>query len=443
MKPDTDMDLLIINGTVLTQEPGAGPVTHGYVAVRDGKVAAVGAMSDPGRPVEAGRVIDARGGLVMPGLVNTHVHAAMSLFRGLADDLPLMTWLQEYIFPAEAANVNEDLVYWGTRLSVAEMLLSGTTGMADGYFFEDQTARAVMDTGIRAVLGQGVLDFPAPGVPDPSQNLAVARDFIDRWQGVSPLLTPSVFCHSPYTCSAETLKRGQALARGKGVIFQIHVAETSAEVAQISAEHGLRPVAYLDSLGVLDEHTLAVHCVHMDEKEMDILARRGTPVSVCVESEMKLASGLAPVPQLLARGVRLSLGTDGPASNNDLNMFGEMRSLALLFKAAAMDPTILPAATVLRAAGPVGASALGWGGLVGTLVPGQRADLVVMNSGETNMLPLYNPASHLVYAATGREVRTVLVDGRVLVDEGRVVSFDVEETMFRVREIAARIAVSR
>lgn len=443
MKPVGEMDLLIINGLVLTQEPGAGPRTDSFVAIRDGVVAEVGDMSDPGRPRLAGRVIDAQEGLVMPGLINTHVHAAMSVFRGLADDLPLMTWLNEHIFPAEAAHVNGDLVYWGTKLAVAEMLLSGTTGLADGYFFENQAARAVVDTGIRAVLGQGVLDFPAPGVPDPAQNLAVARDFIDRWQGVSSLVQPSVFCHSPYTCSAETLKRGRALAREKGVIFQIHVAETAAEVAQVSAEHGLRPVAYLDSLGLLDEQTLAVHCVHVDDREMDILAQRRTPVAVCVESQMKLASGVAPVPQLLARGVRLSLGTDGPASNNDLNMFGEMRSLALLFKVTERDPTVLPAATVLQAAGPGGAAALGWGGRVGTLIPGSRADLVVMRSGEPNLFPLYRPYSHLVYAATGREVRTVLVDGRVLVDEGRVVSFDVEETMFRVRELAAGINSAR
>ena len=443
MIPNGPMDLLITNGMVLTLEPGAEPLASGFVAVKDGMVALVGAMSDPARPVEAARVIDARGGLVMPGLINTHVHAAMSVFRGLADDLPLMTWLNEHIFPAEAAYVNEELAYWGTKLSVAEMLLSGTTGLADGYFFEDQAARAVMDTGIRAVLGQGVLDFPAPGVPDPSQNLTVARDFIERWQGVSPLLTPSVFCHSPYTCSAETLKQGRALARDKGVLFQIHVSETTAEVAQIQTEHGLRPVAYLDSLGLLDPETLAVHCVHLDDAEMDILAERGTPVSICVESEMKLASGVAPVPQLLARGVCLSLGSDGPASNNDLNMFGEMRSLALLFKASEMDPTILPADTVLRAAGPGGASALGWSGLAGTLTPGSRADLLVMKSGEPHLFPMYQPVSHLVYAATGREVRTVLVDGRILVDEGRVVSFDPEEAMFKVREIAARIASSR
>ena len=352
-----NIDLLLTNGLVLTMEPEADPIERGWVAVRDGAVVGVGSGDNP----DAARVIDAAGGLIMPGLVNAHTHGAMTLFRGLADDLPLMTWLHEYIFPAEAAHVDEDLVYWGTRLACAEMLLSGTTCLADGYFLEDHAARAFQDTGIRAVPGQGVVDFPAPGVPDPVKNLKAVEEFIKKWQGVSPLIRPSVFCHSAYTCSPETLRRGKELARELGVLFQIHVAETAAEVEQIRDARGLSPVRYLDSLGLLDENTLAVHCVHVDDEEVDLLAARQTPVALCLESNMKLASGAPPAARMLEAGINAALGTDGPASNNDLNLFGEIRSLALLAKAGGHDPTLIPAVQALSLAGPGGARALGWG----------------------------------------------------------------------------------
>jgi len=439
MATEADYDLLITNGLILTLESGSEPIASGFVAVRDGRIVETGSMSE--LPAEAGakEILDVSGGLVMPGLVNAHTHAAMTLFRGLADDLPLMTWLQDHIFPAEAAQVDEDLVYWGTKLACAEMLLSGTTCFADGYFFEDRAARAVQETGMRAVLGQGVLDFPAPGVPDPAKNIAAAREFIERWRGVSPLIRPSIFCHSPYTCSPETLVRGKDLARELGVLFQIHAAETQGETAQVRAQRGLTPIRFLDALGILDQDTLAVHCVHLDDEEIDILAERRTPAAVCVESQMKLASGVAKVPEMLAKGVEVALGTDGPASNNDLNLFGEIRSLALFFKAATLDPTVLPAAQVLSLAGPAGARALGWGDDIGTLKPGMKADLIVLDLKRPHLQPLYNPCSHLVYACTGREVIHVLVDGRVLVRHGRLTTVDMEETLVKVREIAAGI----
>lgn len=432
-------DLLITNALVLTLEEGAEPISRGYVGVRQGAITGIGSMSGLDPDVQAGEVIDAAGGLVMPGLVNAHTHGAMTLFRGLADDLPLMTWLEENIFPAEAAHVDEELVYWGTKLACAEMLLSGTTCVCDGYFFEAQAAKAVHEAGLRAVLGQGVLDFPAPGVPDPAGNISAARDFILQWRDVSPLIRPSVFCHSPYTCSPETLTKGKDLARETGALFQIHAAETRSEVEIVRSGRGLSPVRYLDSLGLLDESTLAAHCVWLEDGEIEILAKRRTPVAVCIESEMKLASGLAPVPRMLAQGLRVALGTDGPASNNDLNLFGEIRSLALVYKAAALDPTVLPAARAISLAGPMGARALGWGDKIGTLTPGLRADLIMLDFSLPHLRPLYNPYSHLVYAATGREVKLVLVDGRVLVRDGRLTTIDLDETLAKTREIAARI----
>lgn len=435
----TQYDILIENGLVLTLGPDAAAIPKGFVAVTGQNIAAVGSMDELRDKGTASKVIDASHHLVMPGLVNAHTHAAMTAFRGLADDLPLMTWLNEHIFPAEAAHVGPELVYWGTKLALAEMILSGTTCVVDGYFCENEAARAASEVGIRAVLAQGVIDFPAPGVPDPAKNIEVARAFIERWLGVSELIVPSVFCHAPYTCSPSTLKRAKALAREHGVVFQIHVAETRSEVEQMVSEQGVRPVAFLDRLGLLDEKTLAVHCVHVDLEEVDLLAERGTPVVVCPESHMKLASGLAPLPAMLRAGVKVALGTDGPASNNDLNMFGEMRAAALMHKVAAADPTAMPASQVVRLAVDGGAEALGMGDRIGRLAPGYRADLILLDLDRPNLQPLYRPRSHLVYAATGREVTTVLVDGRILMEDGRLTCLDLEETMTRMRTISNHI----
>ncbi len=438
MNPATGYDVLIINALVVNFEPEAEPVRNAFVAVRNGIIAAIGPM-DELPPVPAAETIDAAGCLVIPGLINTHVHAPMTCFRGLADDLPLMTWLQEHIFPAEAAHAGPDMAYWGAKLACAEMLLSGTTCFVDSYFHEADIARSVSETGIRAMLAQGVVDFPAPGVPDPARNIDHVREYLDEWLGRSPLVLPVVFCHSPYTCSPETLRKGKELAREKEVPFLIHLAETAAEVGQITSERGLTPARYLDSLGLLDEETICVHCVHLDQGEIELLAERSAAVSICLESNMKLASGLPPLPAMIKGGLRLSLGTDGAASNNDLNLFGEIKAAAMLYKAAGLDPTAVPAAEALYLAGPGGASVLGLGGVTGSLTPGFRADLCVLDCAAPHLMPLYNPRSHLVYAASGREIKHVLVDGRILVRDGRLLTIDLDETMARVREIAAKI----
>ena len=436
---ESKWDTLVMGGIVLTMEPDAEPIVNGYVGITDGRVAAVGLRSELNEDFDADKIIRADTHLIMPGLVNGHTHAAMTAFRGLADDLPLATWLNEHIFPAEAAHVDESLVYWGTKLGLAEMLLSGTTCLADGYFIEDQAARAVHEAGLRAVLGQGVIDFPAPGVPDPRLNISVAREFIERWKGVSPLIRPSVFCHSPYTCSRATLESGKELAAENNIFFQIHVAETQREVEQIRAEKGATPIRFLDSLGLLDESTLAVHCVYADEEEIEILAEKEVSVVVCPESQMKLGSGLARLPAMLERGIKACLGTDSPASNNDFNLFGELRTAALAYKALEKDPTILPAPQILSLACAGGAAALGLSEKAGMLIPGYHADLITIDFDHPNLKPMYNPFSHLVYALTGHEVSTTIINGEILVEKGRLTSFDLSETMAHVREIAARI----
>lgn len=407
----------------------------GSIGIWDGYLAMVGIMGETAE-FEAGLVIDGHGLVAMPGLVNCHVHGAMTLFRGLADDLPLMTWLQEHIFPAEAQFVSEEMVYWCTKLAAAEMLLSGTTTSADAYFYMDAAARAYQESGMRAVLGQAVIDFPIPGVPDPAKNIEAATDFIDRFPRTT-LLQPAVFAHSPYTCSAETLIKARELARQKQVPFFIHLAETQIEQTLVGVEE-MSPVAYLDSLDILDAGVIAVHCVWLSEADMDILAHRGCRVVTCPESNMKLASGVAPVPAMLARNIMVGLGTDGCASNNDLDLFGEMDSCAKLAKVHSLQPEVLPAQDVLRMATSMGACCLGLED-VGTLAEGMKADLILVNSRSPRLTPLFSP-DLLVYGARGADVDTVIVDGRLLVDKGKLLSMDVQEIMTKVRDMAEKIA---
>ena len=434
-----NFDLKITARVLLTLDDSRTVVDHGTILVRDGVIREIGPADRYGEAV-ASKTLHYPHGLVMPGLINTHTHAPMSLFRGLADDLSLETWLHSYIFPAEAGFLNPDFAYWGTLLSTAEMALSGTTCFADGYFFEHHVARAVEQSGLRAVLAQGVIDFPAPGVPDPAENIATATRFIREWRGRSDLITPALFCHSTYTCSAETLRRGKKAARDLDALFFAHLAETGGEVEQVLQREGKTPTGFLDSLGVLDPQTVGVHCVWMTDEDMDIMAARGAMVSHAPESEMKLASGVPPVPDLLRRGVTVSLGTDGCASNNDQDMFQEMDVAAKLQKVSRMDPTALPAWETVWMATRGGAAALGLGDLGGSLEKGKRADIIVLDLRKPHLLPLFDYYSHLVYAAKGSDVVTVLVNGKPIVEDGRFLAFDLEETFERISRIAANIA---
>jgi 5-methylthioadenosine/S-adenosylhomocysteine deaminase len=392
-------------------------------------------MAELPAAITAKKTIDGAGCLLMPGLVNTHTHAPMTLFRGLADDLPLMTWLNEHIFPAEAKSVNPEMVYWCSKLAAAEMILAGTTTVADGYFLEDRVAQAFADCGLRAVAAQGVIDFPAPGVPDPTQNITAAAQFIDDWQNRNDLVTPAVFCHSPYTCSTDTLKRAKDIARQKNVKLFVHVAETKAEVEQLQEQHGTTPVRYLDSLGILDRDTLCVHCVWLDEEEIAILAQRGTGVSTCPQSNMKLGSGIAPLKELLKKNIPVGLGTDGCASNNTLDLFREMDLCAKLHKVKELDPTALPAGQILQMATWRGAEVLGLQEKIGSLAPGKTADLVLLDLQQPHLQPFYSQ-DLLVYAANGADVSTVIINGRLVLENRRILTFDVQEVMERVRELA-------
>lgn len=435
MKEPLFCDLLVTNGRLATSGMMALSATPGYVVIQGGRIAAVGPMAEL-PPFSAAETIDATGCLVMPGLVNCHNHAAMTLFRGLADDLPLMQWLTDHIFPAEACFVSPEMVYWCSMLAAAEMLLSGTTTVADAYFFEEEAARAFADAGLRAVAAQGVIDFPAPGVPDPAGNVAEARRFVAAWQGRDPLITPAIFCHSPYTCSRETLVAAKEAALAAGVRFFLHVAETRGEVEESMKQTGRTPVAYLHELGVLDRDTVCVHGVWVNEADHEILAATGSRVVVCPESHMKLASGMAPLPEMLACGVGVGIGTDGCASNNNLDLFGELTRCALLHKGMRRDPTLLPATRLLHLATAGGAACLGFGDQLGVLAPGALADLVVIDLAHPRLTPFCGLAS-LVYAGAAGQVRDVIVGGKLVVRGRQCLTLDLPEVLARVRELAA------
>lgn len=439
-------DLLLTNGLILADPGLQPPITEGFVAMSGDTIQAVGGMSDLPPGARARQTIDARGGVVMPGLVNGHCHAAMTLFRGLADDLPLMEWLERHIFPAEARFVSPEMVYWCSKLAAAEMILSGTTTVADSYFYEIEAARAFHEAGMRAVVAQGIIDFPAPGVPEPRENIAAAARFVEGCRrlnqaGEGERLSPALFCHSPYTCSAKTLQGAKALARQQGCQFFIHLAESRTECEQIEAQQGLSPVAYLERLGILDHDTVAVHAVQLSPGDIALLAARETAVVTCPESNMKLASGIAPLPAMLTAGLRLGLGTDGCASNNDLDLFGEMASLARLHKVAGLDPTLLPASQALRLATSGGAEVLGLADRVGRLAAGLKADCLIVDLNAPHLTPFYNP-DLLVYAAKGSDVRTTIINGVVVMDQRQILTFDLAETMTRVRKLASKLLIA-
>ena len=435
-----DFDLIVHNGLIITMGPDFEIIQNGFIGIRQGKIADVRAMTPEESLPSAADTIDAENGLIMPGLVNTHTHMPMAIFRGLADDLPLDTWLNEHIFPAEAAHINPENVRLGTMLSCAEMLLSGTTTFCGGYFLEDSVADIVAEVGIRAVLGQGVIDFPAPGVPDPEDNVKAAVAFVEKWTDKSPRILPSIFCHSPYTCSGKTLKSAKAAAESKDVLFQIHIAETKNEKQMIQTGKPSSPIQYLKDLGILDQQTLLVHAVWVDEADIETIKEKGSAISHNAESNMKLASGIAPVHKFLRQGITVGLGTDGCASNNDLDLFQEMDVVAKLHKVSTLDPTVMDAETVLKMATINGARAIGLGEITGSLEMGKEADLIVIDTHQPHLTPMYHPISQLVYAARGSDVRHVVVSGTSLVRNRKLLTIDESELLKKVKKLSRAIA---
>ena len=428
-------DLLISNGIVLTMDAAGTRIDGGAVAITGERIAAIGPAADF-TAWSVGRRIDAGGGIVMPGLVNAHTHAAMTCFRGLADDLPLMTWLDDHIFPAEA-QLDEETVYRGALLACAEMIRSGTTCFCDMYLYEDAVARAASAAGMRAVVGEVLYDFPSPNYGPIENGFDYVERMIATWRS-DPLITVALEPHSPYLCAAGLLEKAAALARENGLPLVTHLSETRAEVDRIGASYGCTPVAWLAELGVLGPDLLACHCVVLTPEDIALLKANDVKVAHNPESNMKLASGIAPVPELLKAGVCVAIGTDGCASNNDLDLFLEMDSAAKLHKVGTLDPTVLDAATVLQMATRAGAQALGLGHVTGSLEVGKAADLIVVDTARPHLTPMYNPVSHLVYAVRGSDVATVVINGRPVMENGHLLSLDERRVMADVNRIAAR-----
>ncbi len=440
--PPCQLDYLIQSGLILPLSSEFPESFIGSIGIRGSQIVFIQPEDTPGSASQARQIIDARGFLVMPGLVNTHTHGAMTLFRGLADDLPLKTWLEQFMFPAEKKFVSPDSVYWGTLLACAEMMMSGTTTFADGYFYMDQAVKAVHLSGMRAVISQGVLDYPIPGVPDPARNISVAARFVDTWKGFSPLIHPAIFCHSPYTCSPETMRTVKSLCREKEALFFIHAAETREEVSLVQSLYGKRPIRHLDDLEILDEKSVIIHAVHLDSGEIELLSRRRSGVVHCPESNMKLASGVAPVVEMLQKGVLVGLGTDGCASNNDLDLFKEMDTAAKLHKVHLLDPTVMPDRTVLQMATLNGAAVLGLGDRIGSLEVGKQADLIFLELTKPHLVPCYDPFSILVYSAQGSDVHSVMIAGRMVMEDRRILTFELPEVLERVTRLSRLIGSS-
>jgi 5-methylthioadenosine/S-adenosylhomocysteine deaminase len=418
-----EVDLIVRGGTLLTVAPGGTPVADGAVAVRGAEIVAVGPSAEVLARMAAPRQLDAGGGLILPGFVNTHTHLAMVLLRGLADDLPLVEWLEQHIWPAERAVMSAATVALGSRLAAAECLKAGVTTVCDMYFHAETIMDAVKEVGLRAVVPEALIDFATPACPTPAHALARQRELLEKYRD-DPLVVPAVAPHSPYSVSAENLVKEAELAEEFGCPFIIHLAETRWEVEKIRAAKGVSPVAYLADLGILSERTVAAHCVHVSEADLDLLAEFEVGVASNPTSNLKLGSGIAPLPQMLARGIKVSFGTDGAASNNTLDLLRDAQMAALIYKGLGGDPTVMPARTMAELLTLGGARVLGLDARIGTLEVGKRADLVCLAADQPHATPLFDPYSHLAYAARAADVRHVVVDGAVVVADGTLTRID-------------------
>lgn len=434
-------DLLVTGGTVVTMDTQKRVIEDGAVAVRGDSIIAVGPRAEIEAQFDAARVIDAHGTLILPGLINGHAHAAMSLFRGIADDLALDDWLQKYIFPAEARNVTEDFVTWGTRLGVLEMLRGGITTYADMYYFEDAVARSTKEAGMRGVLGETIIDFPAPDNKTPAQAFQYAQEYLNHWKG-DALITPAVAPHSIYTCSEKTLQGSAALARRNGAPILIHIAEAPFELQQSREKHGATPVAYLERIGLLGPDVVGAHCVWVNAADIAALAHFGVGCINNPSSNMKTAAGVMPVIEMLAAGEAIGLATDGAASNNSQDLFEEMDLAAKLQKITRMDPRALPAEQVVEMATIGGARALHLDKQIGSLETGKKADLILIDTGAPHAVPMYNVYSELVYASKASDVRTVVVGGKLVMEDRRVLTLNESEILAKAQEYKKKISAS-
>jgi 5-methylthioadenosine/S-adenosylhomocysteine deaminase len=432
------VDLIVCGDHVIPMDGDYSVVEDGAVAVSGSKILAVDTRANITSRYSCDNIIDGKGRVVLPGLINTHTHAAMVFMRGLADDMPLKVWLEEHVWPAENRWLGPEFVNDAVELAVAEMLKAGVTTYNDMYFFEGVAAEVSRRMGIRAMLGAGIIDFPTKTTTGPDDCLEKAETFIDKWKD-DELVYPAVAPHAAYSCGPDTLRKSKALAEKYGAHIHTHVSETEWEADEVKKKYGKTPVEFLESEGFLGENVLAAHCVWVTDNEIEILAKRKVGVAHCVESNLKLASGIAPVTKMIKSGVRVGLGTDGAASNNDLSILGEMSTAAKLHKAVTGDTTALNAREALSMATLWGARAIGLGSLIGSLETGKAADIISIDTNKPHLSPQYNVFSHMAYAVRASDVDTVIVNGRLVVSGGKLLSADEEEILEKARRWGKKV----
>jgi 5-methylthioadenosine/S-adenosylhomocysteine deaminase len=427
---------------VITMDPQRRVIENGAVAIQGNLILAAGTKAEIDARFQPRQRLDRRDAILAPGLINTHTHAAMSLFRGIADDLRLQDWLEKFIFPAEAKNVSAEFVRWGTRLGCLEMLLGGTTTFTDMYYFEDVVAEATKEAGMRGVLGETIIGFPVADNKTPADTLAFTARYLERFKN-DPLIVPAVAPHALYTNSDETLKASRALANRYDAPLIIHLSETKKENDDEMAKRGTSPTKTLDSLGVWNGRSVAAHAVWVDEADLAILKSRNVGIAHCPSSNMKLASGVAPVTRMLALDLPVGLGPDGPAgSNNDFDLFEEMDLAAKLQKVTTMNPQALPASAALEMATLRGARALGMEKEIGSIEPGKRADIITVRIDRPHGQPLYDAVSQMVYALKAGDVRDVMVNGKPVVRDAKILTLNEQQILAKAAEYRARISRS-
>ena len=435
------VDLLVLGGTLVSMNKDRQVIQDAGVAVHAGRIVAVASRAEIARTYSSAQTINATGRLIVPGLINGHTHIPMTLFRGLADDLDLQDWLTKYIFPAEAKNVSEEFVRAGTRLGLAEMIRGGTTTYCDMYYFEDAIADETAKAGVRGVLGETIIDFPVADNKTNAEGMAYTERFVKKWQG-HELITPAIAPHAPYTVSEEHLKAVRAFSDRTGATIVTHISETKREVDDSIKAKGASPIDYLERIGFLNNKVIAAHVIWPSPSEIGVLKRLGVGVIHNPQSNMKLAAGVSPVPKMLAEGLLVGLGTDGAASNNDLNMWEEMDTAAKLHKVFSGDPKVMSAEEAFELATIRGAQALHLENEIGSIEKGKRADLVIVERDSLNQIPVYNVYSDLVYATKGNDVETVIINGRIVMRDRRLLTLNEAEIKASAQKYRDQVAKS-
>jgi len=434
-------DIIISGGILVTSDSKKTVYDSGAVAISGSQIIAVGPTDEILEKYSAKEVIDAKGKIIMPGLVNTHTHMAMTVFRGFADDLPLQKWLNDNIFPLEKEFVNAETVRKGASLAMIEMIHSGTTTFNNMYFFQDETAKAAQKIGMRGIVAESLIDFPVPNSKDADESVKYTEMLFEKYKN-DPLVKIGVAVHAPYTCSSELIQRGKKLADKHNTSYHIHVSETQWEVDEILKKYGKRPVQYLDSLGIMTDNVIAAHCVKLDEEDINIIAKNRVGVAHNPECNMKLCSGVAPIPQLLKANAKVGLGTDGPASNNNLNMIEEMHTMALVHKLTSGDPTVMSAEEVVRAATIGGAQVLGLDKEIGSLEAGKKADIILIDTKKPGTTPVFNVYSAIVYSVNGADVSDVVINGNFVLKNNVIITVDENKVMEDVDTLSKKIVLA-